>query len=149
MSKKINELTIFAGDFSTSLKLPLADGGIRAGFPSPAQDYIDRTFDFNRNIINNPSATFYAVVHGDSMTEAGINEIDLLVIDRSLDARDGDIVIAYIDGDFTVKYLDLSERDKGIIWLRPANSKYSPIEIKADSEFQVWGVVSSVVKKLR
>ena len=149
MSKKINELTIFAGDFSTSLKLPLADGGVRAGFPSPAQDYIDRTFDFNRNIISNPEATFYAVVHGDSMIGAGISENYLIVIDRSLDAQDGDIVVAYIEGDFTIKYLDLSEKSKGTIWLRPANDKYSPIEISADRDFQVWGVVSSVVKRLR
>ncbi len=149
MNKKISEIEILSGDFSSSLRLPLADGGVHAGFPSPAQDYIDNSFDFNKNIISNPAATFYAVVNGDSMTGAGISDNDILVIDRSLDAIHNDIIVAFINGEFTVKYLDLSEKNNGVIWLRPANDKYEPIKITEDCNFKVWGVVSTVIKRLR
>lgn len=149
MNKKIHEIEIFSGGFSSSLKLPLADGGVHAGFPSPAQDYIDNSFDFNKNIISNPSATFYALVKGDSMLGAGISDNDILVIDRSLDVINNDIVVAFINGEFTVKYLDLSEKENGVIWLRPANDKYEPLKITEDFDFKVWGVVSTVIKRLR
>lgn len=137
------------GDFSADLSLTFADGGVKAGFPSPAQDYIDRTLDFNRDLIKHPAATFYAKVSGDSMIDAGICDGDIVVIDKSLDAIDGDIIVGYIDNEFTMKYLDLSERHRGIIRLRPGNSKYEPITITPDDEFKVWGVVVHVVKSFR
>lgn len=143
------ELEIFSGDFVSSLNLPYADSGIRAGFPSPAQDYMDRSLDFNRELIEHPSATFYARVSGHSMINAGIDEGDIIVIDRSLDPRQNDIVVAFINGEFSMKYLDLEERDSGRIWLRPGNQDFPPIEITPDDTFTVWGVVTKVIKSFR
>ena len=100
-------IQIIQGDFEKKLKLQFAPG-IRAGFPSPAEDYNHDTLDFNRDLIRNPEATFYGKVEGDSMIEAGINDGDIAVIDRSLEPRDGDIVVGYINEEFTIKYLDLS-----------------------------------------
>ena len=145
----MKELEIYSGDFAATLKLPYAEGGVRAGFPSPAQDYMDRSLDFNREIIQHPAATFYAKVVGTSMVGAGIDEGDIVVIDRSLEPRQGDIVVAYIDGEFTMKRLDLSEKDQGRIWLRPDNDKYPSLLITADMQFTVWGIVSKVIKSFR
>ena len=111
----MNDLKIFSGDFSTELPLQYADAGIFAGFSSPAQDYMDRTLDFNREIIRHPAATFYARVVGQSMEGAGIDTGDIVVIDRALEPRNGDIVVACINGEFTMKYIDLSKKDKGIV----------------------------------
>lgn len=145
----MKELEIFSGDFSSVLNLPYADLGVKAGFPSPAQDYMDRSLDFNRELIAHPAATFYARVAGNSMIEAGIDEGDIIVIDRSLDARQNDIVVAYINGEFSMKYLDLQEKEQGRIWLRPGNSAYPPLEITSDDSFTVWGVVTKVIKNFR
>lgn len=145
----MKEIEIYSGDFSGDIKLQFADDGIFCGFPSPAQDYIDRTLNFNEDIIKHPAATFYAKALGDSMIEAGIEEGDILVIDRALDARDGDIVVAHINGEFTVKYLDISRKDKGIVMLRPGNSRYEPIRLNEGDELNVWGVVSNVIKRFR
>ena len=107
-------IQIIQGNFEKKLKLQFAPG-IRAGFPSPAEDYNHDTLDFNRDLIRNPEATFYGKVEGDSMIEAGINDGDIAVIDRSLEPRDGDIVVSYINEEFTIKYLDLSHRNDGYI----------------------------------
>lgn len=133
-------IRIIQGDFARQLELQLAPG-IRAGFPSPAQDYLHDSLDFNRDLIRNPEATFYGRVEGDSMIEAGICDGDIAVIDRSVEAQDGDVVVAYINEEFTIKYLDLTHRAEGYIELRPANSRFRPIRIGADDEFEVWGVV--------
>ena len=145
----MKELEIYSGDYSTRLSLQYADGGIFAGFPSPAQDYMDRSLDFNREIIKHPAATFYAKVLGQSMEGAGIDTGDIVVVDRALDPRDGDIVVACINGEFTLKYIDLSKKDQGIICLRPDNDRYEPIYMHEGDELMVWGVVSSVIKMLR
>lgn len=145
----MKEIELIKGGFRTKLPLPYADDGIRAGFPSPAQDYIDRSLDFNRELIKHPSATFYAKVIGDSMIEAGISEGDILVIDRAVEPRQNDIIVAFINGEFTIKYLDLTEIKKKRIWLRPANSNYNPIKITEIEDFKVWGVVIKVIKNLR
>ena len=145
----MKELEIYSGDFTTELRLDYADGGIFCGFPSPAQDYVDRSLDFNRELIQHPSATFYAKVKGDSMVNAGIEEGDILVIDRAVEAEDGDIVVAYINQEFTVKYLDISKKNKGVVCLRPANPKYKPIKLKEGEELLIWGVVISVIKRFR
>ncbi|MDE7431259.1 MAG: translesion error-prone DNA polymerase V autoproteolytic subunit [Lachnospiraceae bacterium] len=145
----MKELEIYSGSFETILELPYADEGIRAGFPSPAQDYMDKTLDFNRELIQHPSATFYAKVVGLSMINAGINEGDIIVIDRSLEPRQNDIVVAFVDGEFTMKYLDLSEKDQGVVWLRPGNDDFPAFRITSDYELTIWGVVSNVIKKLR
>lgn len=145
----MNEVEIFSGEFNTKLSLEYADGGIFAGFPSPAQDYIDRSLDFNRDIIKHPAATFYAKVIGQSMEGAGIDSGDIIVVDRALEPRDGDIVVACINGEFTLKYIDLSKKDKGIVCLRPDNDRYEPIYMHEGDELIVWGVVSSVIKRFR
>ena len=145
----MNEVEIFSGEFKTKLSLEYADGGIFAGFPSPAQDYIDRSLDFNRDIIKHPAATFYAKVIGQSMEGAGIDSGDIIVVDRALEPRDGDIVVACINGEFTLKYIDLSKKDKGIVCLRPDNDRYEPIYMHEGDELIIWGVVSSVIKRFR
>lgn len=143
----MNEVELFSADMSTQLERQLADGGIRAGFPSPAQDYLEKSIDLNRDLIANPAATFYGRVVGDSMIDANVHEGDLLVIDKSLDAKDGDLVVAYLDGEFTLKNLDLSQKAKDIIMLRPANPAYPVITVTDESDFRIWGVVTYVIHK--
>lgn len=145
----MKEIEIYSGDFTGELRLQYADAGIFCGFPSPAQDYMDRTLNFNEDIIKHPSATFYAKALGDSMIEAGIEEGDILVIDRALDPRDGDIVIAHVNGEFTVKYLDISKKDKGIVKLVPGNPRYNEIVMHDGDQLIIWGVVSNIIKRLR
>ena len=139
---------IIQGDFSEKLDLFFAPG-IKAGFPSPADDYLHESLDFNRDLIHNPEATFYGKVEGDSMIEAGICDGDIAVIDRSVEAQDGDIVVGYINNEFTIKYLDLKHRQDGYIELRPANKKFKPICIDANDNFEVWGVVVWTIKNWR
>ena len=143
------EIEIFKSSFAAILSLPFADDGIRAGFPSPAQDYMDKSLDFNRELISHPAATFYAKVVGQSMINAGIDEGDIIVVDRALTPRQDDIVVAYVNGEFTMKYLDLSLRDFGEIWLRPGNDSYPPFRITPDDDCVIWGVVSKIIKNLR
>ena len=126
-------IQIIQGDFEKKLKLQFAPG-IRAGFPSPAEDYNHDTLDFNRDLIRNPEATFYGKVEGDSMIEASINDGDIAVIDRSLEPRDGDIVVGYINEEFTIKYLDLSHRNDGYIELRPANKDFIRKQVSSSWE---------------
>ena len=135
----MSNIQIIQGNFTQKLKLPIAEG-LKAGFPSPAEDYSHETLDFNRDLIRNPEATFYGKVEGDSMIEAGINDGDIAVIDRSIEAEDGDIVVGYINDEFTIKYLDLRHRKDGYIELRP---------VDADDDFEVWGVVIWTIKKWR
>jgi len=139
---------IIQGNFSEQLDLLFAPG-IKAGFPSPADDYLHESLDFNRDLIRNPESTFYGKVEGDSMIDAGICDGDIAVIDRSIEARDGDIVVGYINDEFTIKYLDLSHRKDGFIELRPANKDFKPIRIDADDDFEVWGVVVWTIKSWR
>ncbi len=125
--------------------LQFFEGRVQAGFPSPAQGEYADTIDLNRALITNPAATFCARVIGNSMVDAGINEGDLLIIDRSLTPHDGNIAVCFVDGDFTVKRL--SVRDDGI-YLIPANAQYPELRVSEESNFQVWGVVSHIIKKL-
>lgn len=145
----MKELIIYSSNLDTVLKLPYADVGVRAGFPSPAQDYIDKSLDLNRDLIAHPAATFYARVVGVSMIRAGIDEGDILVIDRALDPKHNDIVVAFVNGEFTMKFIDLSDSTGHHIVLRPANPEFQPITITPDDDFTVWGVVSKVIKNLR
>lgn len=120
---------------------------IKAGFPSTAEGYEQDSIDFNRDLIRHPEATFYGRVYGDSMIEAGICDGDIAVIDRSMEAEDGDIIVAYVNNEFTIKYLDLSHRQQGYVELRPANPAFRPIRISASDDFKVWGVVVWTIKK--
>lgn len=137
---------IFAPDLSSHMPLPYADGGIQAGFPSPAQDYISESIDLNREIVSHPASTFYGRVSGDSMIDEGIEPDDLIVIDRSLEPEDGDLTVCCLDGEFTLKRIRL---EKGRIWLIPSNETYNPILVTADSRFEVWGVVTHTIKQNR
>ena len=133
-------LKLIKGDFSKILDLQFAPN-IKAGFPSPASDYLHESLDFNRDLIRHPEATFYGRVDGDSMEDAGIHDGDIAVIDRAVEPQNGDIVVGYINEEFTIKFLDLTHKDEGYIELRPANEKYKPIRIDEDDDFEVWGVV--------
>lgn len=118
--------------------------GISAGFPSPAEDYHEEELNVGDYLVKNPSATFFIRVQGDSMTGSGIYPNDILVVDRSLPARDQSIVIAILNGEFTVKRLS---RQAGVIRLVPENPHYQPTTIREGDEFAVWGVVAHVLHK--
>ncbi|TCD47161.1 translesion error-prone DNA polymerase V autoproteolytic subunit [Chlorobium sp. N1] len=139
-------LEFYAADLSTPLELPLAATAVSAGFPSPAEDHLELTLDLNRALVRHPDATFYARVKGSSMIDAGISEGDILVIDRSLEPKDGDIALCFLDGEFTVKRI--ARRD-GALFLMPENSAFSPIRISEESDFQVWGIVTYVIHRSR
>lgn len=124
---------------------PLFNDRVSCGFPSPAQDYIERRIDLNELMIRHPSATYFVKSTGDSMVNAGIGEGDLLVVDSACQARHGDIVIATIDGEFTVKRLQLHP----IIMLKPENMAYKSIIIGSEDHLEVFGVVTYIVKSVR
>lgn len=127
------------------LAIPLFSDRISAGFPSPAQDYIEQTLDLNELCIKHPAATFFVRVEGDSMIDAGISPNDILVVDRSITAEHGDIVIAGIHGELTVKMLEL----RPFARLVPCNKAYQPIKIPDGSELDIFGVVTSIVRNMR
>lgn len=141
-------MKIFKGEFKKKLDLLIAPQ-IKAGFPSPAEDYLHESLDFNRDLIKHPEATFYGRVSGDSMVDVDICDGDIAVIDKSLEPENGDTVVGYINGEFTVKILDLTHKKDGYIELRPANENYQPIRIDENDDFEVWGVVIWVIKKLK
>lgn len=128
---------------ANSVRIPLYVEGVSAGFPSPAQDFVERTLDLNEFCVSHPASTFYVRAQGDSMMGAGILSGDVLLVDKSLTARHGDIVIACIYGEMTVKTLEL----KPNVLLRPKNKAYKAILITEESEFEIFGVVTSVIRK--
>ena len=119
-------LDMLAPDISSALPLPFAESGVQAGFPSPARDY--------------------ARVHGDSMCDEGICDGDLIVVDRSLEPRDGDLTVCCIDGEFTLKRIQFRP---GAVWLIPSNEQFDPILVTPDKQFEVWGVVTHTIKNNR
>ncbi len=129
----------------TAFKVPLFAHTIRAGFPSPADDYVADTLDLNEHLMPRKEATFLLTVSGDSMIGAGIHNGDILVVDRSINPTSGRVVIAILDGQFTVKTL---EKQRGKIRLLPANPDFEPIELKDEQELQIWGVVTKVIHSL-
>ena len=139
-------MKLIKGEFKERLELQFAQA-VKAGFPSPAEDYMGESLDFNRDLIRNHEATFYALVEGDSMMDVGICKGDIAVIDRSIEPQHGDVVVGAIDREFTVKFLDLTHKDEGWIELRPANKAFKPIRIDETSDFRVWGVVLYTIKK--
>ena len=152
-------------------EVAFVEGGVHAGFPSPAQDYMNASIDLNRELVKHPAATFFAKVVGDSMIDAGVEEGDILVVDKSLEPSEGDMAVCFIDGEFALKYIsfknhvvdgygerhakkaskpgvsyDILEHQR--MWLLPANPKYPPIEITYANDFTIWGVVTYVIKKV-
>ena len=126
-----------------SLKLPFIENGIKAGFPSPAEDFCDLPIDLNTELIKNPPATFFSRVSGDSMINMGIHDGDLLIIDKSIEPRNNKIAVCYIDGEFTLKKIKI---EKNCCWLIPANDQYKPIKVTSENEFIVWGIVTYLIK---
>jgi DNA polymerase V len=136
---------IYTADQSTEYELPLAEVSVQAGFPSPAEDYIEDRIDLNEYLIDNPAATFFVRVRGDSMIEAGVHDGDLLVVDRAKEATDGSVVIAVLDGNLNVKRL---KKDDGTVYLMAENDEYEDFEVSEHQNFEVWGVVTNVVHPL-
>ncbi len=140
-----SSLAFFMPDQKTGLELPLYDNGISAGFPSPADDFLDTSIDLNKELIKNKSTTFFARVKGNSMIGAGIDDGDLLIIDKSINPKSNDIAVCFIDGDFTVKRIDIT---KDIIWLVAENKAYQPIKVTVDNDFTIWGIVTNIIKSV-
>lgn len=136
---------IFPAACAASLRRPLFLSGVSAGFPSPADDYLDRKLDLNEHLVKNPAATFFVRVAGDSMLGAGINDNDILVVDRSLEPCSGNIVIAVINGELTVKRLI---KTKNSCRLAAENPAYPDLEIDEDTPLEIWGVATYAIHSL-
>jgi len=126
-------------------KLPYF-GAVRAGFPSPAADYIDQNIDLNKELIVHPSATFFVRIKGHSMKDAGMEDGDVVLIDRAIKPIDGSIALCCWNGEFTIKRLSFKGKS---LWLLPANDHFSPIEVTYEMEMVVWGIVTYIIKKAR
>jgi len=131
-----------------------ADGGqqihfvteaISAGFPSPAGDYIDIAIDLNKELVKNPNSTFLGRVKGLSMRDAGIDDKDILIVDKSLEPQNGKIAVCFIDGEFTLKRINIQKKE---VFLMPANEDYKPLKITEENNFVIWGIVTYVIKKM-
>ena len=145
INKNDNKLTFIRPDFKSEVKIPMIPDGVSAGFPSPAQDFMENNIDLNKELSENLLATFYIKVAGNSMVDAGIDDKDILVVDRSLEPADKKIAICFVDGEFTVKRLKL---EKDCLYLMPENSNYEPIKVSEENNFIIWGIVTYVIKKL-
>ncbi len=139
---KKKEFEIYIPDLGTTQKLPYFDGGVSAGFPSPAEDYMHSKLDLNNLLIEHPSATYYVRVNGNSMLGAGILNGDLLIVDRSLEVTNNCIVVAYIDGEFTVKRI---KKINNKMFLQPENKNHQAIEITESMDFELFGVVAHAI----
>jgi len=130
-------------DTAPSAVLHRADSLVSAGFPSPADDYLEDRIDLTRELIQNPTSTFLARVRGESMRDAGLGDGDLILIDRSRTPHSGSMVLAWVDGGFTVKFLSLRN---GTCLLKAANPDYPDLEVGEDSDHHIWGVVTHVIR---
>lgn len=137
--------SVVRADCGSRVPIALAGEAVPAGFPSPAEEYFEKALDLNEHLVPRPEATFFVRVCGDSMIGAAIHHDDLLVVDRSRTPRSGDVIIACVDGEFTVKRL----RKTAIgLELAPENPEYPPVPLTEDTDFHVWGVVQHVIHKL-
>ena len=136
---------IYEPDLTTSAPTPYFEAKVSAGFPSPAGDYEENRLDLNRHLIKNPAATFFVRVTGDSIVGAGIHHDDILVVDRSLEPKSGNVIIAVLDGELTVKRIRI-QRNK--VTLVPENEDYQSRDVAEGSQFEIWGVVTNVIHAL-
>lgn len=144
--KQPNKSLVFFKPNENNIKdMPLAHTGVSAGFPSPADDFKELRISIDQEVVKNEEATFYARVDGQSMQGAGLDDGDLLVIDRSKEPEDNAIAVCFIDGEFTVKRLRVEEE---CVFLIPENPNYKPIKVTEDNQLIIWGVVTYVVKKV-
>ena len=132
-------------DIKKNVIIPLYDYRVSAGFPSPADDHLEKNLDLNEYLINNPNSTFFVRVQGESMLGSGINSDDILIVDRSLEASSGKIIIAVLYGELTVKRLRFSKNE---IWLDADNEKFDSIKITEEMNFHIWGIATNVIHKL-
>ena len=142
MNQKIQ---FFFPDLENIVELPFIASGIKAGFPSPAADFDENKISLDNTLIKNKEATFYAKASGTSMIGAGIDDGDILVIDRSLETQNNKIAVCFIDGEFTVKRIKIEEQN---VFLMPENKNYKPIKISEENELIIWGIVTYVIKKM-
>ena len=140
---KSTNLDLYSANTDTVLELPYVDDGIKAGFPSPASDFLDLSIDLNKELIKHPNATFYGRVKGESMKNVGISDGDLLIIDKSLEPINGKIAVCFIDGEFTLKRIKL---EKDYCLLLPENEDYQPIKVTQENDFMIWGILIHVIK---
>lgn len=143
--KHTQPLTFYSLDTKDDSGAIFFDTGISAGFPSPADDFKQQRLSLDKELIKNKEATFFARVSGQSMINAGLDDNDLLIIDRSLEPQHNKIAVCFLDGEFTVKRLRV-EADG--VWLQPENDRYKPIKITEENEFVIWGIVTNVIKKV-
>ncbi|MFB6355478.1 MAG: LexA family protein [bacterium] len=136
---------VYTSDESTELELPLAEAACPAGFPSPADDHMEKRLDLNEHLIEHPAATFFVRVSGNSMIDAGIHDDDILVVDRSLEPRDGKVVIAVLNGELSVKRL---KKREDALYLQAENDDYQSIEVSKESDLRIWGVATHVIHDL-
>ncbi|MDP3398682.1 MAG: translesion error-prone DNA polymerase V autoproteolytic subunit [Bacteroidales bacterium] len=142
MEKKIK---IYSSDTGESLYVAIAQSPVVAGFPSPAEDHTDIKLDLNKELIKNPSSTFFARVSGESMVEDGVDDGDLLVVDKSAEPTDGALAVCYLEGEFTLKRV---KKESDHLLLVPANSKFKPIRVNNGDDFMIWGIVRYLIKKM-
>ena len=140
-----NTLEFFSPDHSNTLEITLAQTGISAGHPSPSNDYGESKLSLDKTLVKNKETTFYAKVSGQSMVGAGLEDGDLLVVDKSITPSQNKIAVCFIDGEFTVKRLNVTTEG---IYLMPENPAYDPIKVNDESNFQIWGIVTHVIKKM-
>lgn len=145
MKTNKDKLVFFRPNEEHHHQIPLAHQGVSAGFPSPADDFKELRISIDQEVVKNEEATFYARVAGQSMQGAGLDDGDLLVIDRSKEPTDNAIAVCFIDGEFTVKRLNV---EKNCVWLMPENPNYKPIKVTEENQLIIWGVVTYVVKKV-
>jgi DNA polymerase V len=142
---KDQKLIFFRPVLDSDLRIPLIKEGVSAGFPSPATDFMENSIDLNVELSKNPLATFYIKVKGNSMIDAGINDKDVLVVDRSLEPQNNAIAICCIDGEFTVKRIQV---EQDCLYLMPENPSYSPIKVTEENQLIIWGIVTYVIKRV-
>ena len=142
--KPNNGLTLFLPE-SDSEGIQFFDTGISAGYPEPNDNYVSQKLSLDDTLVRNKESTFYAKVSGQSMIGAGLDDNDLLVIDRSLEPENNKIAVCFLDGEFTVKRLRVSQNE---IWLQPENPEYPIINITEENDFVIWGIVTNVIKKV-
>jgi DNA polymerase V len=142
--KHTDTLDFFAVDNEIASTIPMFSDAVQAGFPSPAEDHMDMDLNLNDHLVQNPSATFCVKAIGESMKDAGIQSGDIMIVDKSLEPSNRSIVLAVIDGEFTVKRVNMNENE---LYLMPENNSFSPIKITKEMDFQVWGIVTYIIHK--
>lgn len=140
-----NKLTFFLPDLENPIELPFIKAGIKAGFPSPAADFDETKISLDAVLVKNREATFYAKASGTSMIGAGIDDGDILVIDRGLEPQNNKVAVCYLDGEFTVKRIKVTQEE---VYLMPENKLFEPIKVTEENQLIIWGIVTYVVKKM-